>query len=153
MDPVSNPAKSPCGEICTASSDMKKTITFCVMWWLNHLVKACPALICMYTLLLIHPRQDSQRACIKNGPRRHLSPSPGVMNRVNWMYSLIMERTKSQSDSLVKVLLQRHRGKQLSLINQREDTDLRWITENIKERNIGPWGPETINHVTVSDRQ
>lgn len=36
-------------------------------------------------------------------PPHRLSPGPRVMNRVNWMYSLIMEGTKSQSDSLVKV--------------------------------------------------
>lgn len=45
---------------------------------------------------------------------------------------LIMERTKSQSDSPVKVSLLQHHREQLSLINQRLDTDLQRIKGNIK---------------------
>lgn len=37
--------------------------------------------------------------------------------------------------------LMQHQREQLSLINQRWDTDLQWIRENIKGRNIGPCTP------------
>lgn len=64
-----------------------------------------------------------------------------------------MERTKSQSDSLVKVPLLQHHVEQLSLINQRRETDLQRIRGNIKRRNIAPCGPLTISHVTAYDSQ
>ena len=54
------------------------------------------------------------------------------------MYSLITERTESQSDSLVKVSSRQHHREQLPLVNQRWDTDLPQIRENIKGRDIVP---------------
>lgn len=61
-----------------------------------------------------------------------------------------MERTKSQSDSLVKVPLLQHHREQLSVINQRWETDLQRIREHIKGRNIAPCGPLTISHVMAA---
>lgn len=101
------------------------------MWYDKYLVNASPispALVCT----VAHSPQMGQCACIKTRLLIICHWAQGL----NWMYSLIMERTKSQYDSLVKVPLLQHRGEQLSLINQRRDSDLHRIRDNIKGRNI-----------------
>lgn len=61
------------------------------------------------TTLRVHLSSSRMDCCSftpkqgRGGPAHHLSPGSGVMNRVNWMYSLIMERTKSQPEPFVKV--------------------------------------------------
>lgn len=50
-------------------------------------------------------------------------------------------------------LLPENHGDQLPLINQRWDTDLQRIRENIKRRYMGACGRQTIDHVTVGNRQ
>ena len=77
------------------------------------------------------------------------------MDRVNWMYSLIMERTKSQPDSVAKVSLQQRRGKWQSLVNQDGGIDLQQIRKNIKAEIWACMGPRqsTMLWPTTGNKQ